>query len=387
MSNEVQLDVSDFVSINANDPLSKALKFFKERTRDLLVFDDRDVFIGYVTKRSITLQSRINPEAKISNFIRRIPTISKDVAIDEIARLLLSASIFSVPVEENGKVIGVFRDIDVLRASSDIFGAKKVKEVMTQNPITITPDTTAARLIAILRTNNISRTPVVNETNSLVGIVSPHDMSKILTKVFSRKTKGDRKTTKHDALSVTVKEIMTEDVVTCNQNDFLIEAIDKLYSKNHKALIVVNKENNPIGIITTRDLLESVSTPPETEGYYLRVLGDVDDADMEQVMEMGIDFIKKYASIIGNSGQFYVHSKVIPKKKFRGFSLCQIRLRITTNKGNVYVVRSEGYGIFSAYAVGLDKLEREIVSERELEIQQKHTAASERYLLEEFEEL
>ena len=386
MSNDEEVNISEFVSVKADEPISKALDVFKKRTRDLLVFDDREVFIGYLTKRSVTFQSRINVDAKVSSFVRSVPTISKDTSIDEIARLLLAAKVFSVPVEEDGKVIGVIRDIDVLRASSEIFGSKKVKDAMTQNPINIKPDTTVAKVVAILRSNNISRTPVVDESNKLVGIVSPHDMSKLVRKDFSKQTKGDKEI-KQAALSVPVKDVMTEGVVTCKPDDFLIEAIDKLYDKNHKALIVVDNENHPEGIITTRDLLETVSTPPETEGYYLRVLGDVDDADMEQVMEMGIEFIKKYASLIGTSGQFYIHAKVIPKKKFRGFSLCQIRLRITTNKGKVYVTRSEGYGLFSAYAVGLDKLEREIVSERELEIQQQQTAASERYLLEEFEEL
>ena len=380
MSNGVQIKVSEFISVKANEPISKALDIFKKRTRDILVFDDRGVFIGYLTKRSITLQSRINPNAKASSFVQSVPSVDKDASIDEIARLLLATKVFSVPIEENGKIIGVYSDIDVLQASSDIFGSKKIKEAMTQNPINIKPDTTVAKVIAILRTNNISRTPVVDESNRLVGIISPHDMSKLIRKDFSKQTKGS-------ALSVEVKEVMTEGVVTCKQNDFLIEAIDKLYNKDHKALIVINDENHPIGILTTRDLLESVSTPPETEGYYLRVLGDVEDADVEQVMEMGIEFIKKYAGIIGTSGQFYIHAKVIPKKKFRGFSLSQLRLRITTNKGKVYVTRSEGYGLFSAYAVGLDKLEREIISERELEIQQQQSAVSERYLLEEFEEL
>ncbi len=380
MSNDVQIDMSEFISVKADEPISKALDIFKKRTRDVLVFDDREVFIGYLTKRSVTFQSRINIDAKVSSFVRSVPTVNKNTSVDEIARLLLAAKVFSVPVEENGKIIGVFRDIDILRASSDIFGSKKVKDAMTQNPINIKPDTTVAKAIAILRSNNISRTPVVDESSKLVGIVSPHDMSKLVRKDFSKQTAGN-------AFSVPVKDVMTEGVVTCKPSDFLIEAIDKLYDKNHKALIVVNEEQQPEGILTTRDLLESISTPPETEGYYLRVLGDVDDADMEQVMEMGIEFIKKYASIIGTSGQFYIHAKIIPKKKFRGFSLCQIRLRITTTKGKVYVTRSEGYGLFSAYVVGLDKLEREIISERELEIQQEQSAASERYLLEEFEEL
>ena len=179
---------------------------------------------------------------------------------------------------------------------------------------------------------------------------------------------------------------MTVDVVVCNADTKILEAIVKLYQTDHKALVVINKKNRPIGILTTTDLLETVSIPPQTEGYYVRVLGDVDDADMDQVIEMGVEVVKKFASNIGTSGQLFIHAKAIPKKKFRGFVLYQIRIRVATDKGHTYIAKAEGYGVFGAYAVALDRLEREIISERKLEIQSRQTG-SERYILEELDEI
>ncbi len=388
MSDDEALSIiSDFVSIDSNETLTKALPIFKKQGRELLVFEEGEVFLGYLTKRYITLQSKISPDAKVSSLIKRVPTVQKDTPLDSIARALLSEKIFSVPVEENGKIIGVIRDIDLLRASEETFGNKKVKEAMTHNPITVTEDTSVARFIAVSRTNNISRTPVVDASNKLVGIISPHDTSTLILSESSGQTKGDIKSEKQDILSVNVKAIMTSTVVTCRENDFLIEAINLLYKANHKALIVVDKENHPVGILTTSDLLESVSIPPTTEGYYFRVLGDVDDTDMEQVIEMGVELVKKFVDIIGTSGQMFIHAKVFPKRKFRGFVLYQIRVRISTDKGKTYVARSDGYGIFSAYVVALDRIEREIVSEREQELDRIQQSGSERYIVEEIDEL
>jgi len=377
MSDKDSSIITEYVSVDGNELLSKVVSMFKEKTREILVFGEKDVFLGYITKRYVTHQSKIQPEAKVSSLIKRVPTVQKDSAPDVIARAILSEKIFSVPVVENGKIIGIIRDIDLLRDSEDIFGSKKVKEAMTQQPIVVTSDTSVAKFIATCRTNNISRTPVVNESNELVGIMSPHDTTDL---ILSKSPK------KLDMLSTTVKELMTQEVVTCTENDFLIETLVKLDSADHKALIVVDKENHPVGIITTTDLLETVSMPPETEGYYFRVLGDVDDPDMESVIEMGVEVVKKYADIIGTSGQLYIHAKAIPKRKFRGEILYQVRVRISTNKGKTYVSRSDGYGVFGALAVALDRIEREIVSERELEIQRGQTG-SERYILEEIEEL
>ena len=386
MSNETSSIISDYVSIDGNEPLSKALPLFKEKERELLVFEEGEFFLGYLTKRHITLQSRIQPNAKVSSLLTRVTTVRKDASFDSIARAILSEKIFSVPVEEDSKIIGIIRDIDLLRASEETFGNKKVKEAMTRNPITVTEDTSVARFIAISRTHNISRAPVVDASNVLVGIVSPHDTSTLILSDSPGQTLGDRKESQQDILAISVKDIMTKNVVTCNENDFLIEAINQMYKANHKALIVVDKENHPIGILTTSDLLETVSIPPQTEGYYFRVLGDVDDTDMEQVIEMGLEVVSKYADIIGTSGQMFVHAKVFPKRKFRGFVLYQTRVRITTDKGKTYVARSDGYGIFSAYAVALDRIEREIVSERELELERRQSG-SDRYFFEEIDEL
>ncbi len=386
MNNEDFSIISDFVSVNADETISKAIEKFKGKIREILVFEEREVLLGYLTQRHLTRQSKIKPDSRVSNFIIRVPTIRRDVSLDEIARSILSAKIRSVPVEENGKVIGVIKDIDLIRSASEIFEDKTVNDVMTRDLISVSSDTTIAKLIAISRTNNISRTPVVDYNNKLLGIVSPYDLTRILLSEFPGQTLGDRQATQLDVLAVNVSEIMSENVITCFKDDSVDEVIQKLYKNNHKAMVVVDTENHPIGIITTRDLLETISRPPTSEGYYIRVIGDVADSDMNQVMEMGADIVKKYAVFIGNSGQFYIHAKAIPKKKFRGFVLYQVRSRIATDKGKVYVSRSEGYGLFGAFAVALDRIERDILSERELEIKQQQPK-SKRYILEELEDI
>lgn len=377
--------ISDFVSVTSDTLLVKAIDLFKKDVREILVFDNSGTFLGYLSKRHLTRQSKLSPEAKVSSLIIRVPTVNKNDSLNKIAQALLSAKVYSVPVEEGGKIIGVIRDIDLIRAAIDIFEGKLVKEFMTRNPICITPDATVAKLIASSRTYNVSRFPVVNEKNELVGIVSPHDLSNLVISSGAEQTLGDRTAEKYDLLKIEVKDIMTENVLTLKPNDLVVDAIDHLYEKDHKALVVVDDKNHPIGIMTTRDLLETVSRPPATEGYYVRVLGDVDEEDYNQVVDMGIELIKKYASIIGTSGQLFIHAKAIPKKKFRGFSLYQVRVRIATDKGNLYVSRADGYGLFAALAVALDRVEREIVSERELALKQRRESA--RYLEEELEEI
>ncbi|MCK4844584.1 MAG: CBS domain-containing protein, partial [Candidatus Heimdallarchaeota archaeon] len=271
MINEDSSIISDFVSVNADEAISKAVEKFKGKIREILVFEERNVLLGYLTQRHLTRQSKIQPDLRVSNFIIRVPTIRKEVNLDEIARSILSAKIRSVPVEENGKIIGIIKDIDLIRIASEIFEDKTVNDVMTRDLISVSSDTTIAKLIAISRTNNISRTPVVDHNNKLLGIVSPYDLTGILLSEFPGQTLGDRQATQLDILAVKVSEIMSENVITCFKDDSVDEVIQKLYKNNHKAMIVVDTDSHPIGIITTRDLLETISRPPASEGYYIRV--------------------------------------------------------------------------------------------------------------------
>ncbi len=386
MSEDYSSILSEFASVNANEQLSKVIKVLKKK-REILIFDEREVFLGYLTQRYLTRQSRIQADTPVSNLMKKVSTVGRNSSLDSVARVILSSKVQSAPVEEGGKIIGVFKDIDVIRLSAELFKDQKVKDVMTQNPICVNPDTPVSRLIAISRTNNISRSPVVDESNKLIGIVSPHDVSELLLAKLPGQTRGDRAAAQIDILSSPVSEIMTKNVIVCKRGDLVLESISKLYKTNHKALVVIDNDDHPVGILTTTDLLETVSKPPQEEGYYVRVIGDVDEEDMDQVIEMGVELVKKFASIIGTSGQLYIHAKAVPKKKFRGFVLYQIRLRISTDKGNTYVAKSEGYGVFSALAVAVDRLEREIISERDMEIQQIQSSESERYIMEDLEEL
>ncbi|MHA1667723.1 MAG: CBS domain-containing protein [Candidatus Heimdallarchaeaceae archaeon] len=385
MSIDMTSIISDFNAVSADESLSKVIGLFK-KNRELLVFGENEVFLGYLTQRYITRQSRLQSDTKVSSFIKKVPTVSKNTPLDKIARAILAAKVNSVPVEEEGRIIGIYRDIDIIRISGQVFKGKLVREIMSKDPITIKEDTTIARFIATSRTNNITRVPVVDSSNKLIGIVSPQDISDIIISELPRQTEGDRTGKQFDSLSLTIQNVMTTNVVTCRADDLVLEAVSKLYKTNHKALVVVDSKNHPIGILTTTDLLETISIPPKTEGYYIRVIGDVDEEDIETIVEMAIELVKKYAPMIGNSGQLFIHAKAVPKKKFRGFVLYQIRLRISTNKGKTYVARSEGYGVFSALAVSLDRLEREIISERELEIQHRQSG-SDRYLIEELDEM
>jgi len=84
-------------------------------------------------------------------------------------------------VNKKGKLIGIFTDGDLrrhLERDPDLT-KRKVKEVMTKNPITVRPQMLAAQVLRILREKKIDEVPVIDERGRPVGLLDVQDLLKV----------------------------------------------------------------------------------------------------------------------------------------------------------------------------------------------------------------
>lgn len=123
-------------------------------------------------------------------------TISPDLDIGAVANTLVGNQISAVPVVAmDGKLLGIVSEGDLMRHTGtdaerprswwlDFFRdsstlardfarthARKAKDVMTPNPVTVSPDTPLAEIATLFEKRRIKRVPVVIG-GRLVGIVS-----------------------------------------------------------------------------------------------------------------------------------------------------------------------------------------------------------------------
>lgn len=98
---------------------------------------------------------------------------------DVVARLT-ERRIGAVPVIEDGRVIGIFSERDVIQCLS-IHGGRAmellVRDVMTAPAITITPETTALSALSLMTRRRVRHLPVI-DGDSLAGFVSIGDLVK-----------------------------------------------------------------------------------------------------------------------------------------------------------------------------------------------------------------
>ena len=112
----------------------------------------------------------------------------------------------------------------------------KVKDQMqTRLPIT-TPDTIFTDCLIIMNEGRMG-VALVMENQQLKGIITDGDVRRALTANGA------------DTLNKTAKELMTSSPKTIHENEFLAKAEDLMKEKKIHSLVVVNDENNVVGLV------------------------------------------------------------------------------------------------------------------------------------------
>jgi CBS domain-containing protein len=119
----------------------------------------------------------------------------------------------------------------------------KVKDVMTQSAVCCTSDTNAGAAVEILWNRNCGMLPVVGADGTLQGIVTDRDICIAL---------GTRNRLPGD---LTVGEMATKTVVTCNPDDEIHEALNTMAEKRVRRLPVIDRQGVPQGILSMDDII------------------------------------------------------------------------------------------------------------------------------------
>ncbi len=108
---------------------------------------------------------------------KEIASLKQDDSIEAAAQLMKQHDVGSIPITNQGKIIGIVTDRDItLRSVASNNQSKSVKEVMTSNPAVGSPEMDVHEAARIMGEKQIRRLPVV-ENNCLVGMVSLGDIS------------------------------------------------------------------------------------------------------------------------------------------------------------------------------------------------------------------
>jgi acetoin utilization protein AcuB len=132
-------------------------------------------------------------------------TVSPDTLIVEAERIMKENNIRRLPVVEEGELVGIVTKYDLLEASPSpatslsvyelnyLLARMQVREIMTEHPYIVTPDTPFEEALAIGQKERIGSFPVV-EDHKLVGIATESDIVRFLAHVMGLGEEGLRVT-------------------------------------------------------------------------------------------------------------------------------------------------------------------------------------------------
>jgi acetoin utilization protein AcuB len=148
-----------------------------------------------------------------------------------------------------------------------------VKERMTRDPVTVTPDTAVSEALNVMRQAAVRRMPVLDKRGRLVGIVAEKDL---LYASPSPATSLNVYEIGYLLSKLKIKEIMAKDVVTITEDAPLEEAARTMADNAVSGLPVV-RGDELVGIITETDIFKVMLEMLGARDEGIRVTLHVDD--------------------------------------------------------------------------------------------------------------
>jgi predicted transcriptional regulator/ribosome-associated translation inhibitor RaiA len=342
--NKVNLIQKEVPTISLDDSVSKAINLmYINSIKQIPVVDLNNKYCGMIYYKDF-INTHFQTSSKIKHFISHgVHILKPNDDLQICINYMINTGKTGLPVVDNEKFVGLVIDKDLVLNVE--LGNLKVNDIMSKS-IFIDENSDLDNALSLMRKNNISRLPVINNKHLIVGVISLLDILKIISIPAEKDshTSGFKQTTKPG--SVLVKDIM-RNALTVESGSIIKNTIDNF--KNGDELIIISNDK-PVGIITSKDILE-VSLAKKTDSIIYAAHFE-DESIRNEITQKMEKFIKKIEGKLDN-----IQSVVIYFEKHK--TLCSIRTRIIT-KNQVIHTHSDDYDPLKAFKSVLEKIDRQI---------------------------
>ncbi|WP_135304357.1 CBS domain-containing protein [Haloarcula amylovorans] len=358
------MDIADiatreFVEVDANKRLGKVRSIFeRENPKGIIVTED-GAYAGVITQKQL-VQSHVEDDAKAGAMTSSAPKVGRTDDVREVARVLVEGGTKIAPVFQGEELWGIVTEDDILEAVLENLDALTIEQIYTDDVITVTEDTNVGQVVNLLRKHGISRLPVLDDTDSLTGMVTRHDIVDVVVRDMNKATRGDRSGEIERVLDLPVYDVMNSPVETAKLADSVEDAVSRMLENDFAGLVVTDEDDDGhvIGIVTKTDVLRALTyTEEDHMDVQITNIKLLDTISRETIRTDIGEVVDKYQAMQVKHAHVRFHEH---KEKLRGTPLIQCQIRLRTNKGQA-AGSGEGYGAETAFNVALDKLERNVL--------------------------
>ncbi len=211
-----------------------------------LTFDDILLAPSY----SDILPANVDVSTRLTRGINlTIPLVS--AAMDTVTE-----SATAIVMAQSGGIGIVHKNMPPEAQANEVRKVKKAESGMVSDPVTVTPSQPLVEALNLMRRHNISGLPVVEPgSKKVVGIITHRDIRFETNQTLQ------------------VAELMTRELVTAKEHLPPAECRELLHRNRIEKLLVVDDDENLVGLITFKDLLKAEQYPnaAKDEGGHLLV--------------------------------------------------------------------------------------------------------------------
>ena len=254
---------TDFVKIDKEDTISKLIgRLTRAEATEAVVLDGK-IYYGVVCKRKLLKSRRNVSEEKVKKIVTKPAVLTGSEDAKKVCRLMYDSDVHILPIVKKGLVEGVVYALDAIKNVDTKEKERKSAMFVKGKVIAFDENTEVSKVMHEMRERKIDRAPIVNKLSKLVGIVSIVDLA-LKYSIFPMERIGGKNI--REAMSSTAKERaiaalpvineVTTDVVTVEAGDRIKTAIKLMRENNVSCVVIVDEFNEPVGMITIKDILK-----------------------------------------------------------------------------------------------------------------------------------
>lgn len=235
-----------------------------------IVIAAKNIPVGIVTERDI---NRFLGEDKTAHAMDEIPikhvmqknviTITDDME-DHFVQCAARMETFKIGsvviINDNGELIGIVSRTDLTKSYASIFGGNYlVKNFMSKKVVTCRRTDSLKFALNVMNKNQVSRLIVTDEDGYPVGLISTNSLLTHSDYFTKGKTRSRDYLLPIDGKKLTVNDLLTDELLTINEEDDLAIAASKMIKNNVGGIPVVDSNKNLIGIVSKTDVVRAFS--------------------------------------------------------------------------------------------------------------------------------
>ena len=209
-----------------------------------LTFDD----VLLVPSYSEVLPSDVELLSKFSrNLSLKVPVVS--AAMDTVTE-----SKMAIAMAQEGGIGVIHKNLTVKQQAEKIRKVKRSESGMILDPVTLTKKSKVKDALKCMKEFSIGGIPIVDKSNSLVGILTNRDL----------RFESD--------MNKSVNDVMTKDNLVTGNPGITLKQAEKILQKNKiEKLPIIDKKNKLVGLITFRDIQKITLKPSSNKDEFGRL--------------------------------------------------------------------------------------------------------------------